>query len=176
MIYVFINFFCGINNFFKYIILKLIIYETAKWYCVNVNLLSFLIQLAYREDLTFAITLKICLDKQRSRMSELWFFNLVGVNMVSGRILLFNKEIGRLLFLFQLLEKILLAVFFFFPFVDFCMIFKVPPPLPPPLSERSFKDQFMLFWNERRAVGCPSFLWFMAYISIQVRFQLYMLC
>lgn len=44
---------------------------------------------------------------------------------------------------------------------------KLPPPLPPPLSERSFKDQFMLFWNERRAVGCPSFLWFMAYISIQ---------
>ncbi|WOG84362.1 hypothetical protein DCAR_0103545 [Daucus carota subsp. sativus] len=44
---------------------------------------------------------------------------------------------------------------------------KLPPPLPPPLSERSFKDQFTLFWNERRAVGCPSFLWFMAYISVQ---------
>lgn len=44
---------------------------------------------------------------------------------------------------------------------------KLPLPVPTPLSERSYKDQFMLFMSERRAVGCPSFLWFIAYISIQ---------
>ena len=65
----------------------------------------------------------------------------------------------------------MLGVFVPFLSIDFYMIFKVPPPLPPPLSERSFKDQFTLFWNERRAAGCPSFLWFMAYISVQVRFS-----
>ncbi|CAK9156323.1 unnamed protein product [Ilex paraguariensis] len=45
---------------------------------------------------------------------------------------------------------------------------RLPPPWPPPLSGRSFRDQITLFQRERRAVGCPSFLWFLAYVSIQV--------
>ncbi|KAI9156835.1 hypothetical protein LWI28_012905 [Acer negundo] len=45
---------------------------------------------------------------------------------------------------------------------------KLPPPLPPPLSGRSFIDQISLFRRERRAIGCPSFLWFLASFSIQV--------
>lgn len=45
---------------------------------------------------------------------------------------------------------------------------KLPPPFPPPLSGRSYKEQFTLFFKEKRAVGCPSFLWHIAYISIQI--------
>ncbi|KAH7543432.1 ALBINO3-like protein 2, chloroplastic [Ziziphus jujuba] len=45
---------------------------------------------------------------------------------------------------------------------------KLPPPLPPPLSGRSYIDQISLFRKERKAIGCPSFLWFLAYISVQV--------
>ncbi|KAL0015511.1 hypothetical protein SO802_002580 [Lithocarpus litseifolius] len=45
---------------------------------------------------------------------------------------------------------------------------KLPPPLPPPLSGKSYIDQISLFRKERRAIGCPSFLWFLAYFSIQV--------
>ncbi|TXG48624.1 hypothetical protein EZV62_024499 [Acer yangbiense] len=45
---------------------------------------------------------------------------------------------------------------------------KLPPPLPPPLSGRSFIDQISLFRRERIAIGCPSFLWFLASFSIQV--------
>ncbi|KAK2978488.1 hypothetical protein RJ640_003242 [Escallonia rubra] len=44
----------------------------------------------------------------------------------------------------------------------------MPPPIPPPFSGRSYKDQFKLFMKERRAVGCPSYLWFVAYTSVQV--------
>ncbi|KAM4079923.1 hypothetical protein ACJW30_09G152000 [Castanea mollissima] len=45
---------------------------------------------------------------------------------------------------------------------------KLPPPLPPPLSGKSYIDQILLFRKERRTIGCPSFLWFLAYFSIQV--------
>uniref|UniRef100_A0A0A0LJT6 Uncharacterized protein n=1 Tax=Cucumis sativus TaxID=3659 RepID=A0A0A0LJT6_CUCSA len=45
---------------------------------------------------------------------------------------------------------------------------KLPPPLPPPLSGRSYIDQISLFRKERKAIGCPSFLWFAAYFFIQV--------
>ncbi|KAL5834407.1 hypothetical protein ACOSQ4_013904 [Xanthoceras sorbifolium] len=45
---------------------------------------------------------------------------------------------------------------------------KLPPPFPPPLSGKSFTDQISLFRRERRAIGCPSFLWFLASFSIQV--------
>ncbi|XP_023546234.1 ALBINO3-like protein 2, chloroplastic isoform X1 [Cucurbita pepo subsp. pepo] len=45
---------------------------------------------------------------------------------------------------------------------------KLPPPLPPPLSGRSYINQLSLFRKERKAIGCPSFLWFVAYFSIQV--------
>ncbi|KAM7524401.1 hypothetical protein LguiA_014303 [Lonicera macranthoides] len=44
---------------------------------------------------------------------------------------------------------------------------KLPPPLPPPLSGRSYIDQITVFRKERRAIGCPSYLWFLAYISVQ---------
>ncbi|EEF50069.1 ALBINO3-like protein 2, chloroplastic [Ricinus communis] len=45
---------------------------------------------------------------------------------------------------------------------------KLPPPFPPPLSGKSFVDQISLFHKERRALGCPSYLWFLAYVSAQV--------
>ncbi|XP_057476776.1 ALBINO3-like protein 2, chloroplastic isoform X1 [Actinidia eriantha] len=45
---------------------------------------------------------------------------------------------------------------------------KLPPPFPPPLSGRSYIDQFSLFHKERRAIGSPSYLWFLAYVSLQV--------
>ncbi|KAJ0078455.1 hypothetical protein Patl1_24105 [Pistacia atlantica] len=45
---------------------------------------------------------------------------------------------------------------------------KLPPPLPPPQSGRSFIDQISLFSREAKARGCPSFLWFLASLSIQV--------
>ncbi|KAF3452436.1 hypothetical protein FNV43_RR02869 [Rhamnella rubrinervis] len=45
---------------------------------------------------------------------------------------------------------------------------KLPPPFPPPLSGRSFMDQISLFRKERRAIGCPSFLWLFASISVQL--------
>ncbi|XP_028102441.1 ALBINO3-like protein 2, chloroplastic isoform X1 [Camellia sinensis] len=45
---------------------------------------------------------------------------------------------------------------------------KLPPPLPPPLSGRSYIDQLSLFRKEKRSVGCPSYLWFLAYFSVQV--------
>ncbi|KAK3012921.1 hypothetical protein RJ639_009678 [Escallonia herrerae] len=46
---------------------------------------------------------------------------------------------------------------------------EVPPPVPPPFSGRSYRDQFKLFMKERRAVGCPSYLWFVAYTSVQLQ-------
>ncbi|GAV80014.1 60KD_IMP domain-containing protein/TPR_2 domain-containing protein/TPR_16 domain-containing protein, partial [Cephalotus follicularis] len=45
---------------------------------------------------------------------------------------------------------------------------KLPPPLPPFLSGKSYKDQLSLFRRERRAIGCPSYLWFVASFSIQI--------
>lgn len=45
---------------------------------------------------------------------------------------------------------------------------KLPPPFPPPLSGRSFREQFLLFQKKRRELGCPSFLWNFAFFSVQV--------
>ncbi|KAG2329986.1 hypothetical protein Bca4012_020484 [Brassica carinata] len=45
---------------------------------------------------------------------------------------------------------------------------KLPPFWPPKGSGRSVVEQFMLFRNERKAIGCPSFLWIPAYFSIQI--------
>ncbi|CAN1180153.1 ALBINO3-like protein 3, mitochondrial [Linum perenne] len=45
---------------------------------------------------------------------------------------------------------------------------KLPPPLPPPQSGRSFFEQISLFRKERKALGCPSYLWFLASFSLQV--------
>ncbi|GAB4855825.1 hypothetical protein Ancab_024469 [Ancistrocladus abbreviatus] len=45
---------------------------------------------------------------------------------------------------------------------------KLPPPLPPPFSGKSFIDQFSLFRRERKAIGCPSYLWFLSSFSVQV--------
>ncbi|KAG1331552.1 ALBINO3-like protein 2, chloroplastic [Cocos nucifera] len=45
---------------------------------------------------------------------------------------------------------------------------KLPPPLPPPLSGRSFRDQFLLFQKKRQELGCPSFLWNFAFLTVQV--------
>lgn len=44
---------------------------------------------------------------------------------------------------------------------------KLPPPLPPPLSGRSYGDQYSLFQKKKRELGCPSFLWNFAYFSVQ---------
>ncbi|XP_047093586.1 ALBINO3-like protein 2, chloroplastic [Lolium rigidum] len=45
---------------------------------------------------------------------------------------------------------------------------KLPPPFPPPLSGRSYRDQYSLFQKKRRELGCPSFLWNFAYFSVQL--------
>ncbi|XP_065854397.1 ALBINO3-like protein 2, chloroplastic isoform X2 [Euphorbia lathyris] len=45
---------------------------------------------------------------------------------------------------------------------------RLPPPLPPPFSGGSYINQISLFRRERRAIGCPSFLWFPAYFCVQV--------
>ncbi|KAJ8773145.1 hypothetical protein K2173_028322 [Erythroxylum novogranatense] len=45
---------------------------------------------------------------------------------------------------------------------------KLPTPFRPPLSGRSLIDQLLLFRKERRAIGCPSFLWLFAYVSVQI--------
>ncbi|WCJ26762.1 Membrane insertion protein OxaA/YidC with tetratricopeptide repeat domain [Euphorbia peplus] len=49
---------------------------------------------------------------------------------------------------------------------------RLPPPLPPPFSGESYINQFLLFNRKRRAIGCPSFLWNFAYVSVQVPFFL----
>ncbi|XVF30398.1 hypothetical protein REPUB_Repub16aG0053800 [Reevesia pubescens] len=45
---------------------------------------------------------------------------------------------------------------------------KLPSPLPPPMSGRSYVDHFLQFQKERKAIGCPSFLWFLAPFLTQV--------
>ncbi|KAJ6716830.1 ALBINO3-LIKE PROTEIN 3 MITOCHONDRIAL [Salix koriyanagi] len=45
---------------------------------------------------------------------------------------------------------------------------KLPPLFPPPLSGRSYIEQISLLRKERRAIGCPSFLWFPAFLSVQI--------
>ncbi|KAK8532206.1 hypothetical protein V6N13_131541 [Hibiscus sabdariffa] len=45
---------------------------------------------------------------------------------------------------------------------------KLPSPLPPPMSGRSYKDHFIHFQKERKAIGCPSYFWFLAPFLTQV--------
>ncbi|XP_043695285.1 ALBINO3-like protein 2, chloroplastic isoform X2 [Telopea speciosissima] len=45
---------------------------------------------------------------------------------------------------------------------------KMPPPLPPPFSGKSYIEQYLLFRKEKRAIGCPSFLWSFATFAVQV--------
>ncbi|MCL7023342.1 hypothetical protein MKW94_018736 [Papaver nudicaule] len=45
---------------------------------------------------------------------------------------------------------------------------KLPPPLPPPFSGKSIREQFLLFRKERKAIGCPSYLWNFSYVSVQI--------
>ncbi|KAL9257615.1 ALBINO3-like protein [Drosera capensis] len=44
---------------------------------------------------------------------------------------------------------------------------KLPPPFPPPFSGKSIRDQFSLFRREKKAMGCPSFLWLGASLMVQ---------
>ncbi|KAL1562275.1 ALBINO3-like protein 2, chloroplastic isoform X1 [Salvia divinorum] len=44
----------------------------------------------------------------------------------------------------------------------------LPPPIPPPLSGRSFRDQFALFRKEKEAAECPSVFWFFSSVAVQV--------
>ncbi|XP_054815114.1 ALBINO3-like protein 2, chloroplastic isoform X2 [Prosopis cineraria] len=43
----------------------------------------------------------------------------------------------------------------------------LPPPFPPPMSKRSFKAQYLLFEKERKAIGCPSLLWQLSFLTVQ---------
>ena len=52
-----------------------------------------------------------------------------------------------------------------FWFLFFCV---VPPLFPSPFSGKSYIDQYSLFRKERKAIGCPSFLWFLPYVCVQV--------
>ncbi|XVF41587.1 hypothetical protein PTKIN_Ptkin01aG0291200 [Pterospermum kingtungense] len=45
---------------------------------------------------------------------------------------------------------------------------KLPSLLRPPMSERSYKDHFIHFEKERKAIGCPSYLWYFAPFLTQV--------
>ncbi|OMP06905.1 Membrane insertase OXA1/ALB3/YidC [Corchorus olitorius] len=45
---------------------------------------------------------------------------------------------------------------------------KLPSPFPPPMSGRSYIDQILHFEKERKAIGCPSILWFLAPYFTQV--------
>ncbi|KAL9233490.1 hypothetical protein vseg_008481 [Gypsophila vaccaria] len=45
---------------------------------------------------------------------------------------------------------------------------KLPPPLPPPFSGKSYVKQYSLFRSERKALGCPTFLWFLASHTVQI--------
>ncbi|XP_062084221.1 ALBINO3-like protein 2, chloroplastic [Humulus lupulus] len=45
---------------------------------------------------------------------------------------------------------------------------KLPSPFPEPLSEKSYIDHISHFMKERKAIGCPSFLWFLPYVCVQV--------
>ncbi|KAM7270762.1 hypothetical protein ACFE04_029976 [Oxalis oulophora] len=45
---------------------------------------------------------------------------------------------------------------------------KLPPPFPPPLSGKSYLSQLALFQREKRAIGCPSFFWFLSSLTIQL--------
>lgn len=63
-----------------------------------------------------------------------------------------------------------LQLFFLFNLYAFLI---VPPAFPPPLSGKSYINQFLLYRKERKAIGCPSFLWVAAYFSVQVLYTLW---
>ncbi|KAL8218171.1 hypothetical protein R6Q57_021544 [Mikania cordata] len=45
---------------------------------------------------------------------------------------------------------------------------KLPPPLPPPFSGKSWIEHYKHFRDKRKEIGCPSFLWILAYPSVQI--------
>ncbi|KAJ0243027.1 ALBINO3-like protein 2 [Hirschfeldia incana] len=45
---------------------------------------------------------------------------------------------------------------------------QLPMPIPEKPTLRGSIDQFSLFLKESRAIGCPSFLWFFPYLSVQL--------
>lgn len=45
---------------------------------------------------------------------------------------------------------------------------KLPPPLPPPFSGKSWIKQYKGFQEKRKELDCPSFLWMLAYPSVQI--------
>ncbi|KAI3774083.1 hypothetical protein L1987_48626 [Smallanthus sonchifolius] len=45
---------------------------------------------------------------------------------------------------------------------------KLPPPLPPPFSGKSWIEHYKRFRDRRKEIGCPSFLWILAYPSVQI--------
>nr|XP_043613920.1 ALBINO3-like protein 2, chloroplastic isoform X2 [Erigeron canadensis] len=47
---------------------------------------------------------------------------------------------------------------------------QLPPPIPPPFSGKSWIEQYKRFREKRIEIGCPSFLWMLAYPSIQIPF------
>ncbi|KAG0489160.1 hypothetical protein HPP92_007971 [Vanilla planifolia] len=44
---------------------------------------------------------------------------------------------------------------------------RLPPPFPPPLSGKGFREQYLLFLEKRKELGCPSYLWNFAFFIIQ---------
>ncbi|XP_031401334.1 ALBINO3-like protein 2, chloroplastic [Punica granatum] len=47
---------------------------------------------------------------------------------------------------------------------------KLPPPLPPLFSGKSYSDHISHFKKERRASGCPTLLWMLATSTVQIPF------
>ncbi|XP_050381361.1 ALBINO3-like protein 2, chloroplastic [Argentina anserina] len=45
---------------------------------------------------------------------------------------------------------------------------KLPAPLPPMFSGKSFINQFSVFRKERKEIGCPSYFWFLAFPAVQI--------
>ncbi|KAL5731885.1 hypothetical protein ACHQM5_004570 [Ranunculus cassubicifolius] len=45
---------------------------------------------------------------------------------------------------------------------------KLPPPFPPLLSGKSYIKQYLHFTKKRKAIGCPSALWGLACLAVQV--------
>ncbi|KAK1381594.1 ALBINO3-like protein 2, chloroplastic [Heracleum sosnowskyi] len=45
---------------------------------------------------------------------------------------------------------------------------KLPPPFPRPFSGKSYVEQFKYFTKERKAIGCPSFLWHIVPAVVQM--------
>ncbi|CAN6995633.1 unnamed protein product [Brassica oleracea var. botrytis] len=48
------------------------------------------------------------------------------------------------------------------------LLAQLPMPIPESPTLRGSIDQFSLFLKESRAIGCPSFLWFFPYLSVQL--------